>query len=242
MAQKPATTFTALRTPLLASDGTMSWTWQQWFLDAQNRIQNGLNQIGDFIGKLTQQTEIAGRGGTIGSITGNLDDAGVVTAAGIDFARPYVNKTTDYIEDGEGSPLSGGKAAYSSLINSAPVAGRALIFSGAEWAPQQVNYSDVSGTPILPENAPESPHLWLSGYNAASGLFTQSQPNFADLGGAATAAQVPALSALEGQITTAQLPASGFTGTVPLAKLTTGGTDGSFTVTNGIITAVTNPT
>jgi hypothetical protein len=35
---------------------------------------------------------------------------------------------------------------------------------------------------------------------------------------------------------------TGFTGTVPLAKITGGGADGSLTITNGIITAATAPT
>lgn len=35
---------------------------------------------------------------------------------------------------------------------------------------------------------------------------------------------------------------SGFTGSVPLAKLTTGGANGSLTVVNGLITAATDPT
>lgn len=34
----------------------------------------------------------------------------------------------------------------------------------------------------------------------------------------------------------------GYTGVIPLAKLTGGGADGSITVTNGLITAVTAPT
>lgn len=36
--------------------------------------------------------------------------------------------------------------------------------------------------------------------------------------------------------------AAGYTGTVTLAKITGGGTDGSLTITNGLITAVTAPT
>lgn len=36
--------------------------------------------------------------------------------------------------------------------------------------------------------------------------------------------------------------AAGFSGTVPLAKLTTGGTNGSLTIQNGIITSVVAPT
>jgi len=47
---------------------------------------------------------------------------------------------------------------------------------------------------------------------------------------------------ISSQLSTGQLPPSGFSGTVPLAKITVGGTDGSLTATNGLITAVVNPT
>jgi hypothetical protein len=44
------------------------------------------------------------------------------------------------------------------------------------------------------------------------------------------------ISEIQGQL------ASGFSGTVPLAKLTGGGANGSITVQNGLITAVVEPT
>lgn len=239
---KPATTFTALRTPLMGPDGSMSWTWQQWFLDAQNRIQNGLDQLGQFIGKLTQKVQIEGRSANLGTLIENIDDTGVITGNGIDFSRPYLNKTTDYIADGAGSPLAGGKVAHSALVASAPTSGNALLFSGKEWSPAQVSYTDISGTPVMPHDAPVVLHQWVNGFSAATGEFTESQPDFRDLSGSATAAQIPSLNNLSGQITTAQLPASGFTGSATLAKLTSGGANGSLTIQNGIITAVVEPT
>jgi hypothetical protein len=51
-----------------------------------------------------------------------------------------------------------------------------------------------------------------------------------------------ALSQIGGQITTAQLPAGLFTGTVTLAKITGGGANGSLTLVNGSVSAYTPPT
>lgn len=190
-----------------AKTGQLTFAGIKWFQNIAQAVNNGLTLLGNFIGQLTQETQIEGRSGTLGTITQNLDDSGVVTAQGIDFTRPYLNKTTDNIADGTGNPLAGGKSAYTALVASGPIAGRSLIYNGSQWLPEQVNYSNVSGTPILPGNAPGSAHQWLQSYNAGTGSFALSQPDFSDLTGTATAGQVPALNALNGAITTAQLPA-----------------------------------
>jgi hypothetical protein len=91
--------------------------------------------------------------------------------------------------------------------------------------------------PIVPVTFGAVAHEWLTAYNAATGAWTAAQPAFTDISGSATSAQVPALSSLTGQITTSQLPASGLSLTITTAKLTTGGTQGSMTYTNGILTA-----
>jgi hypothetical protein len=106
----------------------------------------------------------------------------------------------------------------------------------------QPTYSDISGTPTLPSNAPATASKWVNSYTASTGVFTETQPAFTDISGTATAAQVPALSALSGQITTSQLPASGLSVTITTAKLTVGGANGSMTFVNGILTASTPAT
>ena len=45
-----------------------------------------------------------------------------------------------------------------------------------------------------------------------------------------------------GNLLIAQLPLTGVSGTIPLAALTVGGTSGSLTFTNGLLTAFTPPT
>jgi hypothetical protein len=91
----------------------------------------------------------------------------------------------------------------------------------------QPAYSDISGTPTLAATAGPTSHQWLASYNATTGVFTITQPAFSDI---------------SGQVTTAQGPAAGYSGSVALAKLTTLGANGSLTVVNGFITAYTPPT
>jgi hypothetical protein len=67
----------------------------------------------------------------------------------------------------------------------------------------------------------------IASYDATTGNFTQSQPDFTDI---------------SGNLSTAQLPTAGASGNIDLAPLTTLGTPGTITVVNGIITAFVNPT
>lgn len=75
---------------------------------------------------------------------------------------------------------------------------------------------------------------------AAAQAFAANGSNISS--GTVAGARVAALNTLSGQITTAQLPTAGITHTAPLAKLTGGGTNGSLTFTNGLLTAAVDPT
>lgn len=93
---------------------------------------------------------------------------------------------------------------------------------------QWVNSIDTSGVPQLSQPA----------FSDLSGSASAGQvPALSALSGSVTAGQVPALSGLSGRITTGQLPSSGLSVTITTAKLTTGGTTGSMTFTDGILTA-----
>jgi hypothetical protein len=109
-----------------------------------------------------------------------------------------------------------------------------IAFDGTNWWATPI--------PVVPINTPAIAHEWLNSYNAETGAFTQTQPAFTDISGTATAAQVPALSALTGQITESQLPSAGLSVTITTAMLTPTGTEGSLTFTNGILTAQTPAT
>jgi len=89
-----------------------------------------------------------------------------------------------------------------------------IYFDGINW--------EAATLPTVPVSIASVAHLWLNSYSAATGAFTQSQPAFADV---------------SGQIASSQLPASGLSVTMTTAKLTTAGTQGSQTFTNGILTA-----
>lgn len=221
---KPLPSFVITQSKIANPDGTASWEFIKILQTWANQINTSLNQIGQFIGTLSQSTQVAGRT-TLGNLFQNVDNSGVVTANGVDFARPYLNKDTDHINDGSGSPLAGGKSAFNALVASGPVANRALIFNGTAWVPSQVQYNQVSGTPVIPNNTPAAGNRWLNSYNGATGNFTQTQPAFTDI---------------SGTVATAQLP--GVSGTISLAKLTTGGANGSIIVVNGLITSFVNPT
>lgn len=119
-----------------------------------------------------------------------------------------------------------------------------VAFDGFNWW--------ASAMPIVPVNTPAVTHEWLASYNATTGAFTQTQPAFSDISGAPSTTQVPVQSltttgvgaaTLSGGVLNVPTPVSpsGFSGTVALAKLTTLGANGSLTVVNGIITAVTQP-
>lgn len=228
--------------PIADKNGMPTYAFLKWLQDFNTRVTNGLNLLGQFIGNISNTAKIGNRPEEIGITVQNIDETGVIKANGIDFTRAYLNKTTDNIADGTGSPLAGGKAAYQALVESIPINNNSLVFSSGQWSPAPVNYSNITGVPTLPSDAPATGSKWVNSYDASTGNFTESQPSFSDISGTATAAQIPALSALTGAITTSQLPPGGFSGSVPLAKLTTGGTNGSLTVVAGLITAVTNPT
>ena len=229
MANQPAPPLVILRSPLVDKDGMLTLEGIKQFQIWATQLQNGLDQIGNFIGNLDPTVQIVSKPGTIGTITQNLNAAGVVTGGGVDFALPYLNKNTDHIADGSGSPLAGGKIAFVALAN--PLTGKVLEWDGANW-----QWVARAQTKALVASQ------FFASFDEATGLFGTAQPAFTDISGTATAGQIPAISTLSGQITTTQLPASGLSATVALAKLTTLGADGSATYTNGILTAYVPPT
>jgi hypothetical protein len=66
------------------------------------------------------------------------------------------------------------------------------------------NLAITSGGGVFPISISKVTHEWLDSYNAATGLFTQSQPAFADLSGSIATGQIPALT-----VTVAQIDATG---------------------------------
>ena len=226
---KPAPTLAITRSPFVGSDGTLTWTALKQLQDWSTQLFNGLDAQGNLIGNLQQAVQLIGKTGTLGTILQNIDQNGLVTGNGVDFAEPYLHKDTDHIADGTGSPLAGGKIAFVAL--GSPLTGKVLEWDGANW-------QWVARTQTLTFAA----NKFVVSYDMATGILIAAQPAFTDISGTATAAQVPPLSGLTGQITAGQLPAGGFTGTAALAKLTALGSNGSITFVDGQATAYSAPT
>lgn len=117
-----------------------------------------------------------------------------------------------------------------------------IFFDGTNWF--------VGATAVHPVNTPAVLHEWLASYNAATGVFGLSAPAFTDISGIATVAQggtgtaTPALVAGTNVTITGSFPnqtinasTTGFSGTIVTAKLTVGGSNGSMTFLNGLLTS-----
>src|SRR6185312_5711328 len=63
--------------------GRPTWAFIKWQQDVQNRLTLGLTEIGQLIGEINANTEISGRGGTIGTSLQNLDPVGVLDAVAL---------------------------------------------------------------------------------------------------------------------------------------------------------------
>ena len=181
------------RTPvgqIINRDGTATFAFLKWMQNIGTTVNLTFDSEGQFQGDIGDQATIDGRE-TLASIVENISTDGVVQGPGIDFALPYLNKDTDHIADGTGSPLEGGKEAYVALIASAPIAGQTIRFNGSDWLPVAIAVTKGSAA-----------HQWLRSYDEATGTFTASQPAFSDVSGVATKAQLPSAIAYEDEANT----------------------------------------
>ncbi len=210
---KPASTFIPSRSPIVDKDGNATFVFTKILQGWDTKLQNGLNAIGQLIGEINASTVIQGRTEGIGTTVGHIDDTGAALAPMVDFSRPYLNKTTDHINDGTGSPLAGGIVAHQALVTSAPVAGQVLVFGGATWDPSHPNFSGLTGTIDPATQMPNS--------GVAPGTYPLASVT------------VDA----KGLVTAVAAGPAGISATITTAALTVGGTQGSMTFVSGILTA-----
>jgi hypothetical protein len=223
--------------------GLLTAYGQIFFQRLIQAINGALNILGQFNGVIGPAATIAGHPGTVAQITQHLNSIGnllSLTNVVADVDLDHVASTATFVKTTP-NQVSGAAAAYTALIASGPTLNKALVYDGSAFVPSDLPVTSVSGL-VIPANTPGSFSKWLKSYSNTTGLFTETQPDFGDLTGSATAAQVPALSALTGAITSGQLPASGLSVTIVTAQLTTLGAQGSMTFTNGILTAQTPAT
>ncbi len=243
---QPSPFLAAIRSQLVNANGMATWIFERLLQDWDTRLTNGLNAIGQFVGSINPATIISDRPTTtIGTLLHNMDDDGVLLGPGADFARAYLNKDTDNITDGTGSPLAGGKVAYAAMVAAGPALGEILVYDGTHFLPH----------PKANTKAPIS-NQFLQSYDDATGNFTQAQPALSGLSGTINpGTQLPASGVTPGSYTLASLTVSaeglvsaaangpaGLSVTIVTAQLTTLGTQGSMTFVSGVLTAQTPAT
>jgi hypothetical protein len=113
-----------------------------------------------------------------------------------------------------------------------------VAFDGGSWWATEL--------PVAPVNTPSVAHEWLASYNSTTGIFTLTQPSFADISGTPSTVQVPFQSltttgsgaaTLVTGVLNIPTPPTGISVTITTAKLTVGGTNGSQTFTGGLLTS-----
>jgi len=154
--------------PIVEKDGRATFAFLKWMQGVGSTVNGAFDQNGDYQGDIGTRATINGRA-TLASIVQFISTGGVVQADGIDFALPYLNKDTDHITDGFGSPLAGGKAAFTALIQSPPAVTphkwvKGLV--GGLFELDQPAFSDLSGSAA----AAQIPNL-----DALNGQITEAQ-------------------------------------------------------------------
>jgi hypothetical protein len=141
--------------------------------------------------------------------------------------------------------ILGGHQGPIELSNHLSLAGHKISNVGAAEGPKDVvtsevaeaNYSAKALRPHLEGGGKAALRTFLTGLK---GDATASGPGVAQTTvGSVTGV---AFDQIEGNLDVAQLPTSGLTATIPLAKLTTLGANGSATFTHGLLTGFTPPT
>jgi hypothetical protein len=179
--------------------------------------QNVIGVVNDQSGKTAYTTKLSDYGAFI-----ILDDASAVavtltgaTTISTPWFAVFINLGTGTATLTPASGQINGSGSLALPSNTSTLA----AYDGTNWWAETPS--------VEPLNTPAVAHQWLNSYDAATGAFTQTQPAFSDISGTLSAAQ---------------LPATGISVTITTAALTTGGTQGSMTFTDGILTAQTQAT
>ena len=126
------------------------------------------------------QHEVNGTNVTINS-TINFENSAPANGLTLTFANPSAGN----VQLGLSGTLTDAGLA-SSYSGTGSCAAHQWIFSltrnGAPTCTQPA-YSDITGTPTLPQNAPGIAHQFLTAYNSTTGAFTLAQPAYGDISG-----------------------------------------------------------
>ena len=153
-----------------------------------------------------------------------LDDASAVAVTLTTDAAPFFLLITNLGTGTVTLTPSTGTISYAGNLGAASVT---LLsgYSATVWCDSTNWWAET--LPTVPVSFAAVAHEWLNSYTASTGLFTATQPAFTDI---------------SGTLASSQLPAAGISTTITTAKLTGGGTNGSMTFVDGLLTASTPAT
>src|SRR5665213_350617 len=144
--------------------------------------------------------------------------AGAATAGhylrgnGTDFVSAVLSGT-DVLAGIVGVTYGGTGANLSATGGAHQVVQQATV--GGAFTVGQLAYSDISGTPQLPQTITAATHEWLNSYNAVTGLFTQTQPAASDLSNGVTGSGAVVLATSPTFVTGITTPIVILTGATP---------------------------
>lgn len=181
--------------------GRATWAFIKWLQDVQNRLTLGLTEIGQLIGEINANTQISGRGGTIGTALQNVTSAGVVQPPGITPASDAAQGGVILPNGAPSNTLGSAALAETSQFDAAGAAAQAQANAEAFAA----NAGNLSSGTLSPDRLPapttnslggvmallETPSQWVNAISV-TGHPQTAQPGFTDLTGQAMAAQLPA--------------------------------------------------
>jgi hypothetical protein len=178
----------------------------------QGAFASGINDQGAGTAYTVQNTDYQGyiQFNTASAVTITLNQA-----VGTNYTTTILNLGTGPITLSPNGSLTVNGAASLTLQ---PGVGAQVFFANRAWKA----YSGATAFPIVPATTAAVPHQWFDAYDATTGIFTKTQPAFADI---------------SGNLTGSQLPVAGISATITTAKLTAGGANGSMTFVNGQLTA-----
>jgi hypothetical protein len=207
--------FTAIvQGPLVTKDLKPSPGALKVFIDWDNRLTKGLNQLGQLIGEINAATKITGRAEGIGTTVGNVSASGVMQPPGM----------TSSTTEAQGAVIMP-TGATGNLLGTAAI--------------QPVSAFDASGSAAAAQAAAET--FATGAANAAqSNAEAYAATQAATAQAAAEAFAANASNIATGTLNTSRL--GGLTVVIATAKLTGTGANGTMTFTNGLLTAQTPAT
>jgi hypothetical protein len=206
---KPASTFIPSRSPIADKNGMATWSFIQILIGWDTKLNNGLNSTGQLIGNIDPATRVLPRTEGLGITLQNISDTGVVESDGLFSATPLAQGAV-FMPTG----------APDNHLGTAAIEPATAFDSAGSAATAQANAEAYANTVAGSAQSNAEAH--------ADAVAATAQSN-------AEAFSSNASNLTSGTVATTRL--GGLTATITTAPVTVGGTQGSMTFTNGLLTA-----